>query len=165
LPSTAVAAVDIDAGDAVSGSGNITHTITGLVNGVAYTCYASASNAIGSSPPSQTTVGPVNVGTYPAPGNVQASVSNGQGIVTFNPQSPALNDPISGYTVSAFPVSAAPGAPAVVKSFCTTSPCSVPGLPSAGSYIFVVQTLNVNGNGGGSPPVTVNMPPAQSSGS
>ena len=118
-------------------------TVSGLTNGTPYTFTVTATNVIGTSAPSASTV-PIIPSTVPgAPTGVVGTVGNGQISVAFvAPNNGGL--PITGYTVVA--------SPGNITASGTASPIVVTGLTNGQSYTFTVTAMNANGNGPASNP-------------
>jgi len=127
-------------GKTATGSGSPI-TIAGLTNGTAYTFMVTATNAVGSSPPSSASnsVTPFTIPDTPTIG--AATAGNALATVKFTP--PAYNggSPITGYIVTSDP-----GAKKVTGS---ASPIVVSGLTTGAAYTFVVTATNAAGT---SPP-------------
>ncbi|MBU6310919.1 MAG: fibronectin type III domain-containing protein [Actinomycetales bacterium] len=131
------------------------YTLSGLVNGQAYTVYARAVNAIGAGPWStgtpvtpQAPAPPTPAPVFPpgAPGSVTAVPGNGSATVTW--AAPAST---GSYPVSTYQVSASPGGSSCMTSALT---CEVSGLANGKTYTFTVRALS--GAGWGTPSAASN---------
>jgi len=126
-------------------------TIAGLANGGTYDVTVSATNAAGTSLPSQP---PTNVSPRPLPGEpfgVVAGAGPGPGRVAVSWIPPETNQ---GAPVRSFVVSTTSG----VEVCTVTAPatgCAVTGLPSGGTVSFVVRAVNSTGAG----PPSLSSPP------
>ncbi len=113
-------------------------TVTGLTNGTAYTFTVTATNAIGTSPPSavSNTVTPANVPG--APTNVVAVAGDGLATVSWRAPTNTGGVPITSYVVTAFPGGA---------TTSTTGALTVTfgGLSNGTSYTFTVAAVNAAG--------------------
>jgi hypothetical protein len=119
-------------------------TITGLNNGTAYTFTVTASNAMGTGPPSAPS-NSVTPATVPnAPTGVSAVGGNAQATVSFS--APAFNggNPITLYTVTSNPGG--------ITATGTASPIAITGLTNGTAYTFTVTATNVVGTGPPSAP-------------
>ena len=74
--------------------------MTGLTNGTAYTFTVTATNAIGSGPPSAPSNSVTPAAVPGAPTGVTATAGNAQATVTFVPPVNNGGSPITGYTVT-----------------------------------------------------------------
>lgn len=125
--------------DTNAGTTTLTHTITGLVNGTAYTFKVTATNAVGSSAasPASNSVTPASAPGKPAapvatPGYLEASV-------TFVAP-PANGGTITGYTVTSSPAGGVDGAAGT-----TSLTRTITGLANNTSYTFTVTATNAYG--------------------
>ncbi len=117
--------------------------VSGLANGTAYTFTVTATNSIGTSPPSgaSNTVTPVTAPS--APGSVTAIAGNQLATVSFTP--PASN---GGSTISGYTVRARIGfAPTGIFATGIASPIVVTGLTNGTAYTFTVAASNGVGPG------------------
>ena len=109
-PSPATYGVTCTGGNVVTGSGNSPITLTGLINGSAYTCAVVASNSAG-----------------PGPAGTSNSVTPmGNQSILFDPQSAQTYSPGGNFSISP-PASASSGLQVVYGS-STTSVCTVAGM-------------------------------------
>jgi len=159
--SAAFSAPAFDGGSAISGytatcsaAGQPTKTgsgstspiaVTGLANGVAYTCSVTASNAVGTGAASAT-VAVATIGTVPsAPLAVAASGGNAQASVSFS--APADN---GGLDISGYTATCAANGQTTRSSSGSTSPITVTGLANGVAYACNVFATNAVGNSGAS---------------
>lgn len=117
------------------------HTITGLVNGTAYTFTVKAKNAIGTSASSAPSDSVTPMTVPDAPTNVVAVAGNGQATVYFTAPVSNGGSPITGYQITPWPAIPA----AYVNG--TASPIVVTGLTNGTAYSFVVQAISAAGLG------------------
>jgi hypothetical protein len=118
-------------------------TVTGLTNGTAYTFTVTATNSVGTGPPS----GPSNqvipsTGTATVPGAPAigtATAGNAQATVSFSPPASNGGSPITGYTVTSNPGG--------ITGQGTASPITVTGLTNGTAYTFTVTASNSVGTG------------------
>jgi RHS repeat-associated protein len=140
-PITGYTVTSLPAGgvDSNQGATGLSHVITGLTNGIAYTFTVTATNAIGTSAASIAS-NSVTPGLPNAPVNVVAVTGNTQATVTF--VAPANNGgaAITGYTVNSVPsdgTDSNAGSPSLTHV--------VTGLINGTAYTFTVAATNVNG--------------------
>jgi hypothetical protein len=122
-------------------------TITGLTNGTAYTFTVTATNAVGTGPPSEMS-NPVtpSAPTAPnAPTALTATPGNASATVTWT--APASNgSPITSYTVTPYIGTAAQAATTVTGVPPATS-ATITGLTNGVTYTFTVTATNAVGTG------------------
>jgi len=120
----------------VNGS-TLTTTITGLVNGTAYTFQVTATNSVGTGPAATSNV--VVVGASGPPQSVSATATSGQ--ATVNWQAPAWTGgaAVTGYTVTPYTQGNA-GTPVGVGGSTLTA--TVTGLTNGTLYTFQVTATN-----------------------
>jgi len=111
-------------------------TVTGLINGTAYTFAVTATNSLGTGPASSTQG--VVIGFPGAPTGVMAIAGNVQATVSFN--APASN---GGGTINAYTVTTNPGGKTATGS---SSPIIVTGLSNGTVYNFTVTASNIVGS-------------------
>ena len=136
-------------GTVVTGATATSATIGGLTVGGTYTFTVTATNGLGTGPPSAPS-NAVVVPTYPgAPTGVTGtSYANAQSVVSWTPPS-AGGLSITGYTVTA--------SPGVHSCTTTGTPsCTVSGLTNGTNYTFTVTATNAIGTG----PASAPSPPA-----
>ncbi len=116
-------------------------TITELTNGTAYTFSVIATNSVGDSPASASSISvtpTAPAGSPGAPTNVTAVAGNGQATISFTP--PADN---GGNPVTEYKVTSQPGGITVTG---TKSPITITELTNGTSYTFTVQAINSAGS-------------------
>jgi hypothetical protein len=119
-------------------------TVTGLTNGTAYTFTVTATNSVGTGPPSVATVA-VTPSTVPtSPLNPVATAGNAQATVTFLAPTSNGGTAITGYTVTS-----SPGGLTGSLTGATPAAVTVTGLTNGTSYTFTVTATNADGT---SPP-------------
>jgi hypothetical protein len=125
--------------DSNAGTTGLSHLVTGLANGTAYTFTVTATNGIVGSPSAAS--GAVTPGTVPgAPVIGAATAGNGQATVTFTAPGSDGGSAITGYTVTSNPAGG-------VDSNAGTTGLShlVTGLTNGTSYTFTVTATNAAG--------------------
>jgi Fibronectin type III domain/Calcineurin-like phosphoesterase len=130
----------------VSGSAT-SAVVSSLINGQSYTFTVTATNGVGTGPPSvpSNSVIPTSGPTAPgAPTNVTAVAGNGQASVSWT--SPSSD---GGSTITSYTVTGSPGGSATVTAPATSA--IVTGLINGQSYTFTVTATNGVGTG---PPST-----------
>lgn len=138
--------------DSNAGTTALTHTITGLTGGTAYTFTVTASNATGTSEPSAASNGvtpaPIPVaGTPGAPSDVVAKLTGeGQATITFIAPASDGGSAITGYTVSSSPAGGID-----TNAGTTALSHTVTGLTKGIAYTFTVIATNAVGASAPSP--------------
>jgi hypothetical protein len=144
------------------GAGATQATVTGLLNGTAYTFKVIATNSAGPSVPSGPS-SPVTPDVLPlAPVSVSATPGNMQATVSWSAPPGNGGTPVVSYTVSS-----TPGGFTATTANGTTTTATVTGLTNAVSYTFTVRATNGAGSGPASVasnPVTPATPPGPPSG-
>ena len=147
-----------DGGSAITGytvtssPGNITCTaasspctVSGLTNGTPYTFTVTATNAIGTSPPSTPSASVTPVAGVPgAPTGVSAVAGNASAVVSWTAPANDGGSPITNYTATSSPGGLTCSGP--------SSPCTVSGLTNGTPYTFTVTATNSTGTGSASSP-------------
>ncbi|CAN5354762.1 hypothetical protein BH11PSE11_BH11PSE11_22410 [soil metagenome] len=128
--------------DSNAGSTGLSHVITGLTNGVAYTFTVTASNANGAGPASgiSNSVTPSTVPGAPVIG--VATPGNAQATVSFAPPVSNGGSVLTGYTVTSNPAGGVDS-----NAGSTSLSHLVTGLTNGTAYTFTVRASNVNGAG------------------
>jgi hypothetical protein len=125
----------VDANAATTG---LTHSITGLTNGTAYTFTVKATNAVGTSTASAASSSVTPAATIPeAPTIGTATAGNTSATVSFTASAMNGGSAVTGYTVTS-----RPGAVSVKG---TASPLTVTGLTNGTAYTFTVTATNAIG--------------------
>ena len=144
--------------DSNAGTTGLSHVVTGLTNGTAYTFTVVANNALGASNPSADS-NSVTPATVPAaPSGVTASAGSGVATVAFTASSQSGGTPITGYTVISNP----PGG-FDTQAGTTALTHLVTGLMNESTYTFTVTAANSVGNSLPSAPSNIVMPSAKPS--
>lgn len=147
----------------ISGSPPATSTtITGLTNGVSYTFTVTATNAVGTGPPSPASdaVTPAAPTAPAAPSGVAATAGNASATVTWTAPGNG-GSPITSYTVTASLGGAIQSTTTVTGSPPATT-TTVGGLANGSSYTFTVSATNAVGTGPPSAPSPAVTPSAAS---
>ncbi len=118
-------------------------TVSGLADGFTYTFIVTATNKIGTGPPSIPSNVVTLVGPPQAPTDVTASAGNAQATVSFS--RPYAN----GSRITSYTVTASPGGATVTGK---RSPLTLTGLTNGTSYTFTVTATNALGTGPASMP-------------
>jgi predicted extracellular nuclease/sugar lactone lactonase YvrE len=151
--------------DTNAGSTGLSHLITGLSNGTAYTFVVRATNAIGVSAPSAASVSiiPATLPGAPNIGAVNISANAGaiQATVNFSPPSNNGGNTITGYVVTSLPAGA-------IDSMANSPQSAhvMTGLAAATTYTFSVRATNAQGTGpasGNSSGISLSVPGAPTS--
>ena len=147
--------------DSNAGTTSLSHVITGLNNGTAYTFTVTATNAAGAGPASPPSAGVIPATTPAAPAGVTATAGNAQATVTFEPAASG------GSAVTGYIVTSTPGG---LTGIGAASPITVSGLTNGTAYSFTVTAVNGVGSGPASaasnsvspayPPITFTVSPS-----
>jgi hypothetical protein len=122
-------------------------TITGLTNGTTYTFAVTATNAIGTGPPSSSSnaVTPTGPTAPAAPTGVSATAGNGT--ATVNWTAPANGgSPLTSYTITPYIGSTAQSTTTITGNPPATS-ATITGLTNGTAYTFTVTAANAIGSG------------------
>ncbi len=127
--------------DSNAGTTGLTHTITGLSNGTAYTFTVKATNSVGTSPASSASNSVTPVTVPSAPTAVIATAGNGFATVSFTAPASTGGAAITGYTVTSSP------AGGVDSNAGTTGLThTITGLTNNTAYTFTVVAANSAGS-------------------
>jgi hypothetical protein len=118
--------------------------ITGLSNGTSYSFTVTATNGVGTGPPSKPSNAVTPTGVPDAPANVSATAGSGQATVSFTATSN------NGSAITSYTVTASPGGKTAVAT--SASPITITGLGHGRSYTFTVTATNGVGTGPPSAP-------------
>ena len=148
ISSYSVTATDVsdpgNGGQVVSGSASPI-IVTGLTDGDSYTFAVTATNALGTGPPSASSTPVTPEATVPtAPLEVQATGGDSSATVTFA-SATDNGSPITGYTVTATDLTSPSNGGQTADG--SGSPIVVPGLTGGDSYSFSVTATNAVGTG------------------
>jgi hypothetical protein len=128
--------------DSNAGTTGLSHVITGLTNGTAYTFTVTATNSVGTGSASSAS-NSVTPSTVPGAPTSPVATRNGSGQMSVAFTAPASNggSAITGYTVTSSPAGG-------TDSNAGTTGLShiVTGLTNGTSYTFTVVATNINGN-------------------
>ncbi len=126
--------------DGNAGTTALSHVITGLANGTAYTFSVSATNATGAGPPSASSSAVTPMTVPGAPTNAIATAGNAQALVTFSRPIIDGGSAITGYTVTSTPAGGVDGN-AGSLGFSHT----ITGLANGTTYTFTATANNMVG--------------------
>jgi RHS repeat-associated protein len=128
--------------DSNAGTTGLSHIVTGLVNGTAYTFTVKATNAIGTSVAStaSASITPATVPGIPTIGT--ATGGNAKATITFTAPTSNGGSAITSYTATSTPGSK--------TGTCTVSPCTVSTLTNGTAYTFTIKATNAKGAGSAS---------------
>jgi hypothetical protein len=126
-------------------------TVTGLTVGTAYTFTVTATNTIGTGPPSAPSNAVTPKGVPGAPTGPTATAGNAQATVSFT--TPSAN----GSAITSYTVTASPGG---AHATGTGSPITVTGMTDGTKYTFTVTATNTIGTGPPSTPSNSIIPSA-----
>jgi hypothetical protein len=148
LPITSYSATCLGTGTAGTDIGAASPIIvTGLTDNASYTCTVSATNALGTGPPSPPSAVAVPAPVPDAPAQPTVTPQTGAITVTFTPPSDN-GTPITSYSATC--MSSNGGVPASQNG--PTSPITVSGVTDAKTYTCTVAATSATGTGPSSPP-------------
>jgi len=131
--------------DVNAGSASLSHVITGLANGTAYTFAVTAANTAGAGAPAALSAA-VTPATLPgSPANAIATAGNALALVTFAPPASNGGSAITGYTVTSSPAGGVDS-----NAGSTSLSHKITGLANGTDYTFTVVAANVLGTGASS---------------
>jgi len=116
--------------------------VTGLANGVAYSCNVYGSNALGAGEKSASML--VTPGIPTAVKSITATTTSNSATFSFSPPDSDNGSPITSYTVTCDPFGPLP----FTRSSGAASPITVTGLFANWQYECSLFATNANGNGG-----------------
>ena len=119
-------------------------TVSGLSNGTAYTFTVTASNSVGNSAPSASSISVTPANVPGKPGIGLATRGNARASVSFTPPTDTGGSAITGYTVTS--------SPGGKTASDVASPITVSGLTNGLAYTFTVKATNAVGSGLASAP-------------
>ena len=125
--------------DAQAGTTALSHTVTGLANGTAYTFTVITTNVTGSSLPSSASNSVIPADVPGAPVIGSAAPGNGSATVYFTQPVSNGGAAIDSYTVTSNPDN--------ITASWTSGPITVPGLANGTVYTFTVTANNSAGTG------------------
>jgi cytochrome c peroxidase len=127
--------------------------VTGLTNGLAYSCTVTAANSVGAGPASAAASVTPTTGAPGAPTLQSAGAFNASALLTFAAGSPG-SSPITGYTATC-----TAGASSIVRAGAA-SPILVLGLTNGTAYSCTVAAANAQGAGPSSAALSVTPSPS-----
>jgi Zn-dependent metalloprotease len=144
-PITGYTVTSSPGGSTATTTGATTAVVTGLTNGTSYRFTVTATNAIGTSPPSLPSVAVVPKSAPSAPTAVVATPGGAKAVLSWT--APATN---GGSRITRYTVTASPGGRTASSSGATMA--TVIGLTSNTSYTFTVTATNLAGSSAASSP-------------
>ena len=130
-----------------TGSTTLSHLVSGLTNGQAYTFTVKASNTAGTGATSgSATATPLaNIVAPGAPSGLQAAP--GEGSVALSWTAPSTGNAPTDYVIDQYAGSTVSGSPTVIDTHSTTLSYSANGLTNGDAYTFTVKASNTAGTG------------------